>query len=866
MKRKILGILFVLMLVLGFSLVPAVPTMAVGPTPPATLNVIPFALIHAGDGSAAWDNTQHHTGSYSVALNTGTTLNTSYGGVNIPIPPIPLQSLTADPSYWVYEPTVIALHHPYVNIILDLQGKLASTDNINCLQGVGSLSIAGVEPLSNNWTQMKERAGYYEDGRMGSAYTMSHPGTLAQWKTYLAKKYPNAKVIRVQLLFGAWGDQASIGPVYVDDPTINGVTYYGLIQDATDAANPGDTVNVAAGTYDEQVVINKPLTLQGAGDTTIVQPSSADKLSQHFTIPWAGSTVEVASIITADGSANVIVKKLKVDGALVTDLPSGANWVAGILYRETGGTIDNVTSTNFAIGPAGITARTYGIIASAVGANARTVEAMNSRVSNYAKNGIMGLGNKLTANIHNNTVTGGGSLPYEPTAIGTQNGIMIINDAVGTVNSNTVSNHACTTTAPPPDVYAAAGIVFVNAGGSAQGNISTNNQLGVAAQIIDGFGDITQTVALNSNTVSAPALSIGISGINAATFVDGAVLNVTMDGNNLTAGGPGDGISIGSVEGALSPLGSVVFDIRNNNRISNWQAGVHLLSSVGAGSKINQNNITNNSVGIGVEPAVNAANVAVNYNNIAGNIVYGVSNNGTGILNAKNNWWGNASGPVPDTRPAGYKSYGDKVSDHVDFQPWLLAAVVPGVPPTTYDMTLALKDGWTLVSVDKEVTTGTTWVGTTLLAGSKATIVAYKYTAGSGYAQVSLATLLTSVDAFYVKSNGGGGIGIKYSTAAPGVVTKNLGAGWNIISCAGETDAYSLLSQLKTVGIGQQVGSCLTSLISQGSYNQYTPSISLTTTTEAEWDNLNSVPVTLNPFEGYWVYLNAAKTFGVIPD
>ena len=98
-------------------------------------------------------------------------------------------------------------------------------------------------------------------------------------------------------------------------------------------------------------------------------------------------------------------------------------------------------------------------------------------------------------------------------------------------------------------------------------------------------------------------------------------------------------------------------------------------------------------------------------------------------------------------------------------------------------------------------------------------------------------------------------------------MTKNLAEGWNIISCAGETDAYTLLSQLRYAEIGTQEGVGLTSLVGQGDYNSLPAPSTMTLVTDGEWTAIDPMetPITLSPFDGYWVYLNAAKIYGVIP-
>lgn len=71
---------------------------------------------------------------------------------------------------------------------------------------------------------------------------------------------------------------------------------------------------------------------------------------------------------------------------------------------------------------------------------------------------------------------------------------------------------------------------------------------------------------------------------------------------------------------------------------------------------------------------VDASSPIINYNNIYGNTNYGVYNGDSSvIINAEYNWWGHESGPYyPPINPNGQ---GDRVSDYIDYTPWLTVAV-----------------------------------------------------------------------------------------------------------------------------------------------------------------------------------------------
>ena len=173
---------------------------------------------------------------------------------------------------------------------------------------------------------------------------------------------------------------------------------------------------------------------------------------------------------------------------------------------------------------------------------------------------------------------------------------------------------------------------------------------------------------------------------------------------------------------------------------------------------------------------------------------------------------------------------------------------------TVFENLLPLKAGWTLISTDREVDTeSSAFIGATLVL---------KYTA-SGFLSATFADL-KPVEALYVKMPDGGWVGLNYLDVVPGVSAKDLIAGWNLVSCATpEVTAAAVLSPLRYVQVGEEQGIGLTTLVSQGSYNWSGANFYVATLTDADWEAL--ARILLNPFDGYWVYMNAAKSFGVIP-
>jgi hypothetical protein len=402
----------------------------------------------------------------------------------------------------------------------------------------------------------------------------------------------------------------SLGAVVAHAAIRNVPGTYSTIQAAVNAALSGDTIIVAAGIYDEQVVIDgKNLTLKGAGDTTILRPSLPATLTTLYTYPagtfWPGTNLSSIILVkNVNGvGAGVTIKNLKVDGVNVTTEPTGADRLAGILFGESAGLVQNVTvNTIKALGGAD---RTYGIDVSA-GVTAVSVEVAGNRINYFLRNGIQAQGVKLTANIHNNTVKGpgatgpGGAVPDLSGVLA--NGILFIHGVGGKASNNTIHNaHYIGPTSR------SAGILVYDL--VQPGIVVENNEI---YHVDDGV--------------------ILSAGANAVIVRNNNLHNNADVGVQLEDGATGHAITYNCI-------------------IENAIAGIRL------------NGVLNPDVTNQDPPGT--GNFA-HFNNISGNGIGVLNYDSNQTFDATRNWWGAANGPGP----VGPGS-GDEVSLYVDYTNFL---------------------------------------------------------------------------------------------------------------------------------------------------------------------------------------------------
>src|SRR5450759_1521089 len=118
------------------------------------------------------------------------------------------------------------------------------------------------------------------------------------------------RTIKVLLVGGVFAAFLGGAAPALASPTVCSTgCFFTSIQSAINAAQSGATITIGKGSYEENVVVNKPLTLRGAGFTTVIYP----KVSKPVCSPGTLCGGEASNIILVEAS-NVTITSLRLEG------------------------------------------------------------------------------------------------------------------------------------------------------------------------------------------------------------------------------------------------------------------------------------------------------------------------------------------------------------------------------------------------------------------------------------------------------------------------------------------------------------------------------------------------------------------------
>lgn len=476
----------------------------------------------------------------------------------------------------------------------------------------------------------------------------------------------------MRLLSGAVPVPPCTTTCYVD--AINGndsnsgvsiATAFKTIQKGLTTVQSTGTVVVAAGTYTETLIVNKPLTLKGAQSGVLAKGrAGAESVIRNS----AGTVVPLE--VQAD---NVTVDGFTFDSAGLTAVP----WTLTAINEPANGRFASLrVINNTFVGNPDLTGNgTYPGGMYVWNADDALIE---GNYFNALGQHAVFMGNTSTNTVYRN------------------------NDSFANYNSN-FSAHTGPHTGVLIDnnrMVEDSAVLFKIDGLTARNNVLTSSAT-TSARFYIGGGSNNILVEQNTwnSTRSAPVVILDAGfgyGANSNATVQDNVLNARPDYVDQTAGATlidlrdVAGTSViarnlitytGSYTGAVhgigvrGNMGSVTIrenEVNGSNADTNAgtsSAGIILRSTLTSTAVITVLNNKASGFVNGVEVQQLAAGVTakINLNSITGNSINGLLN-GTTLVDGEKNWWGNANGPTNAGNPSGT---GAVVAGNVDFDPWL---------------------------------------------------------------------------------------------------------------------------------------------------------------------------------------------------
>ncbi|MET4579180.1 right-handed parallel beta-helix repeat-containing protein [Ottowia thiooxydans] len=390
------------------------------------------------------------------------------------------------------------------------------------------------------------------------------------------------------------------------------------------AAASGDTLQVAAGTYVEQLTINKSVTVLGAGSASTIIRAPAVLATNPAISPGSGGQLTAIVFVTG-ASTDASMSDLQVRGPGPGS--SGSIGYGVFVGGNARFTLDHTHITAIRDEPFANSQNGGGVRFGAPGTGQVGLgQVLDSVIDGFQKNGVTVSNAGSHVTLRGNTITG--TMPPPTIA---QNGIQISGGAVALVEDNTISNLQCSTSNPNCglDGSWSIGVLLSSAGA---GTEVINNRVSHADGNLYAVGSSAQAYTVTGN------------GFSDATYVNvtagGVALN--MMGNTLS------GAEVGLFAAGSSTATTV--NLNGGNRIFNaTRQGIRTVTSPGA------------------LPVLVSGSGNQFYSNLTGaenpDLAPAI------VLDLPCNWWGNSTGPTHPGNPLGR---GNSVSDGIQYINWAI--------------------------------------------------------------------------------------------------------------------------------------------------------------------------------------------------
>ncbi|HTC33071.1 MAG TPA: right-handed parallel beta-helix repeat-containing protein [Bryobacteraceae bacterium] len=385
------------------------------------------------------------------------------------------------------------------------------------------------------------------------------------------------------------------------------------ISAAVSAAAAGDTIQVAAGTYKEAVTINKTLSLIGAGSaTTIIDATGLGN----------GINIDGSAAAPMSGVSGVVVSGFTVENA---------NYQGIVAHNASFVTIWNnqVLNNNKGLDISGASPTCPGLPAAfepgedfdcGEGINLSGVDhsVVANNVSQHNSGGI--LISDDTGATHDNVISGN---------LVSDNGYacgitMASHSGMGVYHNTVTGNQSVRNGLLVPGEGAGVGIFAAGPGAQTYGNVVVNNQI---------MGNGLPGVAMHNHAA--------VTGAPPIVFNDNMIV-----GNTITQNGAD-----------------------TEDTATSGTAGINIASIAAmTGTVITGNIISQEAIGLAVRAP---GQVTATLNNFTAGS--GIQNNGSGAVDATENWWGCLGGPASVACASS--------SGSVVFAPWLTTPFSPNVLP-----------------------------------------------------------------------------------------------------------------------------------------------------------------------------------------